>query len=140
MENYLVKAQFGHVGRNHYIIKIIPVRANDGKEAASIVRWMPRAKHNRKDAISDVRKVSYEEYLEQLKIHRNDPYFKVHNKQDQNKLCINIVDLIVDYGEKQTKINKTKRINKVKFKMKKNKIIYQDAMYEIRNYDVAMAF
>ena len=47
MEHYLVKAQFGHVGRNNYIIKTIPVYAEDGKEAAYKVRWMGRVKHNR---------------------------------------------------------------------------------------------
>ncbi len=86
MEHYLVKAQFGHVGRNNYIIKTVPVYAEDGKEAAFKVRWMARVKHNRKDAIIEVKKCSLEEYLEQKAIKDKDPYFSVHNKQDQKTL------------------------------------------------------
>ena len=85
MEHYLVKAQFGHVGRNNYIIKTIPVYAEDGKEAAYKVRWMGRVKHDRKDAIIEVRKCSLEEYLTQKEINNNDPYFSARSKQEQNQ-------------------------------------------------------
>lgn len=139
MENYLVKAQFGHVGRNNYIIKTIPVYAEDGKEAAYKVRWMGRVKHNRKDAILEVKKCTFEEYLEQKEINSHDPYFSVHSKQEQEALCEDIVDQIISY-ELPSKVNKLERVNKVKYKMKKNKIIHNEALYTMRNYEIAMAY
>ena len=139
MEHYLVKAQFGHVGRNNYTIKTIPVYAEDGKEAAYKVRWMGRVKHNRKDAIIEVRRCTLEEYLEQKEINSRDPYFSVHSKQEQVALCEDIVDQIISY-ELPSKVNKLERVNKVKYKMKKNKIIQNEALYTMRNYEAAMAY
>lgn len=139
MEHYLVKAQFGHVGRNNYIIKTIPVYAENGKEAAYKVRWMGRVKHNRKDAIIEVRKCTLEEYLEQKEINVHDPYFSVKSKQEQVVLCEDIGDLIISY-DIPAKNNKLVRIDKVKYKMKKNKIIYNEALHIMRNYEALLAF
>ena len=139
MEHYLVKAQFGHVGRNNYIIKTVPVYAEDGKEAALKVRWMARVKHNRKDAIIEVKKCSLEEYLEQKAIIDKDPYFSVHNKQDQKALCKDLIDQIISYSL-PPKASKLERENKLKYKMKKNKILHNDALYRMRNYEPAMAY
>ena len=56
MEHYLVKAQFGHVGRNNYIIKTIPVYAEDGKEAAYKVKYkMKKNKILDKEALNSMR-------------------------------------------------------------------------------------
>lgn len=140
MEHYLVKAKFGHVGRNNYIVKTIPVYAENGKEAAYKVRWMGRVKHNHKDAIIEVKKCTLEEYLEQKEINDNDPYFTVHSRQEQEALCEGIDDLIISCEILTSKVNKSERINKVKFKMKKNKLIYNEALYTMRNYEAAMAY
>lgn len=134
MENYLVRAQFGHVGRNNFIIKTIPVYAENGKDAAFKVRWMGRVKHNRKDAIIDVKRVTLEEYLEQKEINKNDPYFSVHSKQEQQALCLDLSSQIISYDKESPK-RKKDRVNKVKFKMKKNKIIKKEALKSMRNYD-----
>lgn len=139
MEHYAVTAQFGHVGRGKYIAKIISIYAENGREAAEKVRWMPRVKHHRKDAIIDVRKISEEEYLELKEINKNDPYFKVGSKQEQEKLCNNIEESVVCY-EKTHKVRKTDRDDTIKYKMKKNKIIYSEALYSMRNYEAALAY
>ena len=139
MEHYAVTAQFGHVGRGKYIPKTIPVYAENGREAAEKVRWMPRVKHHRKDAIIDVRKISEEEYLKLKEINKNDPYFKVGSKQEQEKLCINIDESII-YYEEPRKVSKKDRDDTVKYKMKKNKIIYSEALYSMRNYEAALAY
>ena len=139
MEHYAVTAQFGHVGRGKYIPKIIPVCAENGRDAAEKVRWMPRVKHHRKDAIIDVRKISEEEYLELKEINKNDPYFKVGSKQEQEKLCINIEEAVICYEEPH-KVSKKDRDDTVKYKMKKNKIIYTEALYSMRNYEAALAY
>lgn len=135
MENYLVRAQFGHVGRNNFIIKTIPVTAENGKEAAFKVRWMGRVKHNRKDAIIDVKKVTQEEYLEQIKINSNDPYFSVHSKQEQKALCKDIEDQIQSYEKETSNTKRVERINKVKFKMKKNRIMSREAFQLMQCYE-----
>ena len=139
MERYAVTAQFGHVGRGKYIPKTIPVYAENGREAAEKVRWMPRVKHHRKDAIIDVRKISEEEYLELKEINKKDPYFKVGSKQEQEKLCYNIEEAVICYEEPH-KVRKTDRDDTIKYKMKKNKIIYSEALYSMRNYEAALAY
>lgn len=139
MEHYAVTAQFGHVGRGKYIAKTISIYAENGREAAEMVRWMPRVKHHRKDAIIDVRKISEEEYLELKEINKNDPYFKVGSKQEQEKLCNNIEEAVVCYEETH-KVRKTDRVDTIKYKMKKNKIIYSEALYSMRNYEAALAY
>lgn len=140
MEHFLVTAQFGHVGRNNYIIKTIPVYAENGREAAYKVRWMGRVKHNRKDAIIDVKKCSFDEFLKQKHINDSDLYFTVHSKQEQNQLCKEISELIISYDKVISKPDKTKRINKIKYKMKKNKIIHNEALFTMRNYEAVMAY
>ena len=139
MEYYLVKAQFGHVGRNNYIIKTVPVYAKNGKEAAYKVRWMSRVKHDRKDAITEVKKCTFDEYLTQKEINKKDPYFIVKNRQEQNALCENIDDEIISY-ELPNETNKKERMNKVKYKMRKNKIMCNEALYTMRNYEVSTAY
>lgn len=139
MEHYAVTAQFGHVGRGKYIPKTIPVYAGNGREAAEKVRWMPRVKHHRKDAIIDVRNISEEEYLELKEINKNDPYFKVGSKQEQEKLCLDIDESVICYEEPR-KVRKTYRDDTVKYKMKKNKIIYSEALYSMRNYEASLAY
>lgn len=139
MEHYAVTAQFGHVDRGKYIPKTIPVYAENGREAAEKVRSMPQVKHHRKDANIDVRKISEEEYLELKKINKNDPYFKVGSKQEQEKLCIYIDELIVCYEEPR-KVSKKDRDDTVKHKMKKIKIIYTEVLYSMRNYEAALAY
>ena len=55
MKNYYeVLAKCGHVGKKHYVPVKFAVIAEDGKEAAKMVRYFPRVKHNHKDAILNV--------------------------------------------------------------------------------------
>ena len=140
MKYYAVTAQFGHVGRGKYLPKTIAILAESGEEAAEKVRWMPRVKHHRKDAIIDVRKISEEEYRELKEENRNDPYFKVSSRQEQTKLCEGLNELVVEYEKPDLKQRKVERDNKVKFKMKKNKIICNEAVYSMRNYEAALAY
>ena len=66
MENkkyFAVTTKCGHVGRKYYLPVTFPVVAESGKEAARLGRDIPRVKHTHKDAILDVREISYEEYL-----------------------------------------------------------------------------
>lgn len=97
MKYFLVKTQCGHVGRNHYIEIIFPVVAENGSEAALKARWIPRVKHDRKDAIVSVIEVGIEKYELQLEINRSDPYLQAQCPQDQ-AMIENFSDRIMDYS------------------------------------------
>ena len=130
MNYYLVDAQFGHVGRNKYIVKTIATLAEDAKEAAKKVRWMPRVKHDRKDAIIDVKKASYDEYIIIKNENDNDQYFKVRNVQEQKRLCGGLYDQTITY-EKEVKRKRNK--DTIKFKLKRYKEIIKDMYLEDEN-------
>ena len=101
---YKVLAKCGHVGRNNYIIKCFFVKANDGEEAAKIVRQKPRVKHHHKDAIRDVIAIELEEYLTGLKIMEADMYFKVQNSSDQRLYnCVKQEDIYPEEDKKKYK-------------------------------------
>ena len=134
MKYYSVTAQFGHVGRGKYIPKTVPVRAEDGKDAAEKVRWMPRVKHHKKDAILCVKKISKEEYQELKIVKKNDPYFTVGSKQEQARLCPDLANYIVSRRVYRKK-RKSQRDDIVRYKMKKNKIMNSEARYSMRNFE-----
>lgn len=80
---FKVQAKCGHVGRNYYILKWFYVKALTGEEAAKVVRDKPRVKHNQKDAIRNVKEITFEEYLTGLRLNSEDMYFKSTSKQEQ---------------------------------------------------------
>lgn len=137
MEFYSVKAMFGHVGKNNYIPKIVAVKAENGREAALHVRWMGRVKHNRKDAILNVKKITREEYLAIKDNVKNDPYFSAKSKQQQNELCKDIAKDIIPINVVSPKKSDTDRKDKIIYKMKKNKIIRNEAYMLMRDYELA---
>jgi hypothetical protein len=84
---YIVTAMCGHVGKGRGILKDLPVRASNARQAAAIARDIPRVKHDYKMAIVGVRRVDYYDYLEQKEINSDDPYFRIQNKRDQFAAC-----------------------------------------------------
>lgn len=95
MKFFKVQAKCGHVGRNNYILKLFYVKANNKKEAASIIRQMSRVKHHHKDAIRDVTEITMDEYVRGLKITENDKYFHVSNSSEQrNEHAVSIEEVI----------------------------------------------
>lgn len=124
MNYFLVSAMCGHVGKNKYIIKTIATIAKNSKQAAKQVREMPRVKHDRKDAILEVRKATLEEYILIEKENQKDPYFKVKNIQEQRRYCIGLDEQVKFYEiEKEVKKRTKERINYV---LKKQKEILKD--------------
>ena len=81
-----VKAKCGHVGKNKYIVKNFYNKTDNAKKAAFIIRNTPRVKHNHKDAIRQVREITYEEYIEGVKQNKKDLYFHIHNSSDQKRI------------------------------------------------------
>lgn len=84
---YEVEVKCGHVGRNYYTVKTVPVIAESGMEAAERARMMPRVKHDHPDAIRQVRVVDAAHFFELVNVHREDPYFHCHSIQEQKQLC-----------------------------------------------------
>jgi hypothetical protein len=78
-----VTAKCGHVGRGRYYQGLFYVQAENGKAAAAIVRMMPRVKHNHKDAIIAVTKISHAAYKKGAAVQRKNPYFDCRNNQEQ---------------------------------------------------------
>ncbi|MCM1545507.1 MAG: hypothetical protein NC033_00580 [Clostridiales bacterium] len=83
MNYFKVKAKCGHVGRGRYIIKDFFIKAESGKDAARIARFLPRVKHDWKDAIISVTAVSKNEYDLGQELHSRDLYFNMTNSSEQ---------------------------------------------------------
>ena len=83
---FKVTCKCGHVGIKYFIRISFPIVATCGKDASSIARYIPRVKHDHKDAILDCKEISYNEYLELQIINNNDPYLKCACKQEQEMI------------------------------------------------------
>jgi len=83
---YIVKTKCGHVSKRFYIEISFPIKARNGREAAAIARQIGRVKHDHRFAIIEVRAVTQEEFDLQVKTNNQDPYLKVKNKQEQDKV------------------------------------------------------
>ncbi len=114
-----VEAKCGHVGMNKYVLKNFYIKTDSAKKAAYIIRNMPRVKHDHKDAIRNVREITYEEYVEGSKRMEADDYFRIHNSSEQKGLLSENV-FYEEYKERQ----KSREVN---FKLKKTKILVLEA-------------
>lgn len=83
MSYFKVTAKCGHVRKGHYIIKDFYVKAEDGKDAARKVRFSPRVKHDWKDAIMFVEKITAEKFVKGCEIHNLDLFFYMTNSSEQ---------------------------------------------------------
>lgn len=113
MKMYEVITKCGHVGRNFYVIKSFPIRANDGREAAKIAREIPRVKHHHKDAILRVSEINEAEYMRLVSKNGMDPYFNCKCVQDQRMYTETI------YTEEETMWQKKKDYGKAVYCGKK---------------------
>ena len=109
MEKYFeVIAKCGHVGRNYYYEGHFFVKANNGRDAAQDVRYRPRVKHDRKDAILAVIPITKEQYHTGYKREKNNPYFKCENVQQQRDVWEAIKPWVYPESGKE---NRTKKGN-----------------------------
>ena len=122
MEYYKVKAKCGHVRRGKYILMNFYVKAESGKDAAAIVRQKPRVKHDWKDAIESVDKISEEEYLNGKAQMQKNLYFSVTNSSEQRRLKV------IDYESvMQREVPKPRKRDKdFLYFVKMKKIIKED--------------
>ena len=109
-----VEVKCGHVGKNHYILKTVPVIAESKKAAAAKAKLMPRVKHDHPDAVRQVRVIDAPRYAELVKVHREDPYFQCRSIQEQRKLC-NDLEIFPEVPHKQKSNRKMEPQEKVHF-------------------------
>ncbi|MDY5982749.1 MAG: hypothetical protein SPJ17_03565 [Anaeroplasma sp.] len=127
MKYFKVVAKCGHVGKKQYVPVPFAVMAETGKEAAKIARYLPRVKHDHKDAILDCKEITYDEYQELSESNSKDDYLKCHNAQDQNKLDLssrlvhdNHYDMVQDkYRHIPTQEDKLRRKARIEYKKKR---------------------
>lgn len=132
---FKVTCKCGHVGVKHFIRISFPIISATGKDAAKIARYLPRVKHEHKDAILDCKEITYEEFLELKTINDNDPYLRCSNKQEQEMIEDFYLRLEDEpkYICKKLFEEKTNRL-KAKYKLKKQAcfefVRWQDHIYE----------
>ncbi len=84
MKYYQVTAKCGHVGgKGKYIENEFYTAAENAKKAAEFVRLAPRVKHHHKDAIRNIKEISFEEYLIGQEKFKNDPYNTCKSSREQ---------------------------------------------------------
>lgn len=137
---YAVITKCGHVGKDKYREVIFPINADSGKEAAEIARWIPRVKHHKKDAIIDVTEIDYIEYKALLEKNLNDPYLQCRNVQEQNKYCVDLYLEIKEMRPDRLEDDRNKRIDRVLYKQRKNKIIEHDINAYFKGLSYEMAY
>ena len=98
MKMYKVTCKCGHVGRENYLPVDYPVYAYNGREAAFKARFIPRVKHDHKDAILDVKEINYDEFELLEEKNKNDEYLKCKCIQDQN--CLDLSDRLCQETKK----------------------------------------
>lgn len=124
MENkyFKVTCKCGHVGRDHFVRISFPIIAQTAKDAAAVARYIPRVKHDHKDAILDCVEIDEEEFRSICELNNQDPYLRCSNAQEQDNI-IDFASRIEDepsfFSKKQRREDKKTR--DVSYKIRKQK-------------------
>ena len=95
MEKYYeVVAKCGHVGRMYYYEGHFFISSNSRKEAAKVVKGLPRVKKDHDDVILWVEEVTEIQYQEGLENMKSNPYFQCRSKHEQDAILELIQDSI----------------------------------------------
>lgn len=127
---FAVETKCGHVGKNKCIYIWFAVKAENGKAATAKAREYKRVKHHHKDAIREVREISYEEFFKLHFENANDPYLQCKNIQQQCELD-NFEERIEVDEYLLSKSNKTIHNRDTAYLLKKNAILARDALRQI---------
>lgn len=131
---YAVTVKCGHVGRNNFIRKTLPIYAIDAKDAARKARAWGRVKHDLKDAIEKVEPLTEEQYSELKRQKDNDSYFQVQNVQQQRVLCEALEDQVIAMDALRVEEDVIKP--RLSFhKSKKEKITIRETVLMLRDFD-----
>lgn len=136
MENkkyFKVTCKCGHVGKNYFVRINFPVIAADGKGASAVARYIPRVKHDHKDAILNCLEISIEDFNELQEINRNDPYLQCGNKQEQ-WMIENFASRLEPETHQRLHIKKERNADLVSYKRRKEKARNSISQREIMDY------
>mgnify|MGYP006903490475 FL=1 len=121
---FKVICKCGHVGRGHFVRVSFPITAQCASDAADVARYIPRVKHDQKDAILDCVEIDEAEFLAVKKANSEDPYLRCSNPQEQR--CIEDFSSRIEnepsFFAKRVKMEKEKSKNAA-YKIKKQKEI-----------------
>ncbi len=135
---YAVLTKCGHVGKDKCIKIWFAVKAENSKVAALKARKYKRVKHNHKDAIIQVREITFEEYKCFRFENDNDPYLQCKNIQQQRTIK-NFEDRVEPDEYLLSKYRKTISDKNIDYLLKKNAIKKKDAIRQIQlNYQYEM--
>lgn len=98
------------------------VKAENGKEAALIVRHKPRVKHDWKDAIESVDEICEIEYFDGKAQMKKNLYFSVTNSSEQRRLNVIDYEAVIELETPKQR----KRDKNFAYFVKMNKIIKND--------------
>lgn len=127
MKYYAVEAKCGHVGKNNCIYKTFAVIADNGREAAGYVRYLPRVKHDHRDAIVSVTEIDKDEYSLMKTVNDSDPFFKCKNIQQQ-RMKEYIGDVMIDESLAPKKKKRSY------WKMRRSAELERECVSDIRGY------
>lgn len=117
---FRVKVKCGHVRKNQYIPITFAVKAENGKEASTIARWIPRVKHHNKNAVLECVEINQEEFQRINLINKNNPYLGCSSKQEQKRLIPDLDDLIIN--EVIEKRSHNKHSDRIQYILRKQKL------------------
>lgn len=117
---FRVTVKCGHVRKNQYIPITFAVKAENGKEASTIARWIPRVKHHNKNAVLECVEIDQEEFQRINLVNKNNPYLKCSSKQEQKRLIPDLDDLVIN--EVTEKRNHNKHSDRIQYILRKQKL------------------
>ena len=128
---FAVETKCGHVGRDKCIYIWFAVRAENGRDAAAKARDYKRVKHHHKDAIRQVRKISFAEYKQLQRDNMNDAYLQCKNTQQQ-RLLSDLENRIEIDKYTLSKRNNATQNRDTSFSLKRNAMRIKDAILQIQ--------
>lgn len=137
---FKVTCKCGHVGTKYFIRISFPIMATCGKDASAIARYIPRVKHDHKDAILGCCEITHDEYVELQKINNNDPYLKCECKQEQE--MIESFSSRLELEPRFLKVEKKTKRESVKYRLKKQSYVLKEKWwdYEEEYFDGILAY
>jgi len=93
---FCVTAKCGHVSKGHYINKDFPIIAASASEASKRVMQLPRVKKQLKNAITACIEITLEQFKILKESFKKDGYFQAKNSKQQQILCPNIQNEILE--------------------------------------------
>ena len=134
MRYFEVTAKCGHVGKGYYIPIRFAIYAKDGEHAAKITRKKARVKHDRPDAIINVKKISREEFINLRAQNAADPYLHCKNVQQQRAIEDIQSRIEVDEYQHSRREKKYEKKKCPEYKLKKAKILDKQKKCELTEF------